>query len=354
MNTMSPDGKAIYDDSVLVFDGHTNHPTMEGPKFYKRNGYYYIFTPAGGVSSGWQTVLRSNNVRGPYEDRIVLHQGLTKINGPHQGGWVETQHGESWFVHFQDRGAYGRIIHLQPMWWENDWPVMGTNQDSSGCGEPVMTWKKPDVGKKYPMEIPQTGDEFDSSSLGLQWQWHANHSNQWYSLTQKKGFLRLQSLALPRVDVNLWNIPSLLLQKLPAPQCTVTARLAFSPSSEEEKAGLLVMGVDYSYITLEKKSGEFHLVKKICRNADKGTSETEESDELAGAGRSSVYLRIAIDTGAVCRFSYSNDGHAFKSMGKDFTAREGRWIGAKIGLFALAKAPGRNPGYAEFDWFRIE
>jgi len=352
MNTMSPDGKKIYDDSVLVFDGHTNHPTMEGPKFYKRNGYYYIFTPAGGVSTGWQTVLRSNNVRGPYEDRIVLHQGLTKINGPHQGGWVETQHGESWFVHFQDRGAYGRIIHLQPMWWKNDWPVMGTNQDSSGCGEPMTTWKKPDVGKKYSMEIPQTGDAFDSSSLGLQWQWYANHSNQWYSLTEKKGYLRLQCLAILDTGANLWKAPNLLLQKLPASQCTVTTQLSFSPVSVGEKTGLLIMGLDYSYIALVKKADGLHVVKETCRNADKGTKETDEADELVGG--TSAFLRVVVDPGAVCRLSYSDDGHAFKPMGKDFTAREGRWIGAKIGLFALAKAPGRNPGYAEFDWFRIE
>ena len=147
MNTMSLDGKKIDDDSVLVFDGHENHPTMEGPKFYKRNGYYYIFAPAGGVSTGWQSVLRSKNIFGPYEDRIILSQGTTSINGPHQGGWIETQTGESWFVHFQDRGAYGRIIHLQPMIWNNDWPVIGMDLKGTGRGEPILTWRKPNVGK---------------------------------------------------------------------------------------------------------------------------------------------------------------------------------------------------------------
>jgi len=147
-----------------------NHPTMEGPKFYKLNWYYYIFAPAGGVSTGWQTVLRSKSVIGPYEDKIVLDQGATAMNGPHRGRWIETQTGESWFVHFQDRGAYGRIIHLQPMIWKNDWPVIGSDPKETGKGEPVLTWKKPNVGKTYPIAIPQFSDEFDSLNLGLQWQ----------------------------------------------------------------------------------------------------------------------------------------------------------------------------------------
>ena len=117
VHRLSPDGTRVLDDGVPVFDGHDEHPTIEGPKFYRRNGYYYIFAPAGGVKTGWQTVLRSRNPLGPYESRIVLEQGKTDINGPHQGAWIDTPSGESWFVHFQDRGAYGRIIHLQPMQW---------------------------------------------------------------------------------------------------------------------------------------------------------------------------------------------------------------------------------------------
>ena len=225
VNRMQADGKKIFDDSLTVFDGHKNQPTMEGPKFYKRHGYYYIFAPAGGVPAGWQTVLRSKNVFGPYEDRIVLDQGRTAVNGPHQGGWIETQSGESWFIHFQDRGAYGRIIHLQPMVWNNDWPVIGADPDGKGKGEPVLRWKKPVVGKTYPVSVPQTSDEFDSTSLGLQWQWHANQRTSWYSFQEKPGSLVLRSISMPEGSKNLWMVPNLLLQKFPAPQFTATTRL---------------------------------------------------------------------------------------------------------------------------------
>ncbi len=167
VSRMSADGTKLLDDPVIVFDGHEKHPTVEGPKFYKRNGYYYIFAPAGGVEQGWQLVLRSKNVYGPYEEKIVLAQGKTKINGPHQGAWVETQTGESWFLHFQDKGPYGRIVHLQPVRWVNDWPVMGADADGDGTGEPVLKFKKPNVGKSYPTQTPPESDEFDSTRLGL-------------------------------------------------------------------------------------------------------------------------------------------------------------------------------------------
>jgi beta-xylosidase len=151
---LNKEGTKVIGDAVLVYDGHESDPTIEGPKFYKRNGYYYIFAPAGGVSTGWQTVLRSKNVYGPYERKVVMEQGTTNINGPHQGAWVQTQKGEDWFLHFQDKDAYGRVVHLQPMKWINDWPVIGIDKDGDGKGEPVLVYNKPDVGKIYPVNTP--------------------------------------------------------------------------------------------------------------------------------------------------------------------------------------------------------
>jgi beta-xylosidase len=352
VSRMSVDGKQILDDGVMVFDGRKGHPTIEGPKFYKRNGYYYIFAPAGGVANGWQTVLCSKNIFGPYEDKIVLDQGTTAINGPHQGGWVETQAGELWFVHFQERGAYGRITHLQPMTWNGPWPVIGVDPDGDGKGEPVLKWKKPYVGTTNSISALQTGDEFDSTALGLQWQWHANHSNQWYSLSEKTGSLRLYAIAAPESSINLWSIPNLLMQKLPAPRFVATTSMMFNPMNIGEKAGLVVMGLDYSYIAVEKKADGLHLRKIVCKDADKGTTETEESDVVLA--ENSVSLRVAIDSGAVCYFSYSEDGKTFTPLGREFIAREGRWIGAKVGLFTSRPFGSQLGGYADFDWFKVD
>ena len=223
VNRLSPDGRQVIDEGVQVFDGHAKHPTIEGPKFYKRNGYYYIFAPAGGVKPGWQTVLRSRQVLGPYEDRVVLAQGSTAVNGPHQGAWIDTPKGESWFVHFQDRGAYGRIVHLQPMRWKDDWPVMGTDPDGDGTGEPVLTFRMPDVGPSAPAAVMQMSDEFNGPALGLQWQWQANPQAAWWSLAARPGALRLTAAAPTPGAASLWPVPNLLLQKFPAEAFEATA-----------------------------------------------------------------------------------------------------------------------------------
>lgn len=349
---MNAAGTQILEDSITVFDGRKSQPTIEGPKFYKRNGYYYIFAPAGGVADGWQVVLRSKNVFGPYEDRIVLDRGKTTINGPHQGGWVETQNGESWFIHFQDRGAYGRIVHLQPMAWNNDWPVIGADPEGDGKGEPVLKWKKPDIGKTYPVAVPQTSDEFDSTVLGFQWQWHANNSDQWYSLATKKGSLRLQAVAMPAHSANLWDVPNLLLQKFPGPQFTATTRMSINAEPEGEKAGLVVLGIDYAFVAAVKKNDGYHIVKAVCKNADTRAEEKEETD--LPLLTNTVYMRVVVDAKSKCMFSYSENGKVFKLLGQEFQAREGRWIGAKIGIFSLCPAGSKSGGFSDFDWFRIE
>lgn len=351
INRMSPDGAKVLDEGQLVFDGHEHHPTIEGPKLYKRNGYYYIFAPAGGVATGWQTVLRSKNIFGPYEDKVVMDQGQTQVNGPHQGAWVELRSGESWFIHFQDRGPYGRIVHLQPMWWLNDWPVIGVDENRDGKGEPVAAHKKPNVGGRYAIVSPQTTDEFASTDLGLQWQWQANFEKTWWSLSARRGWLRLNSASLPLEAVNLWSVPNLLLQKLPAPTFTITTRLDANSLLPNEEAGIVLMGMDYSYLAIVRTEAGFRLERTVCRDAPKDNEETEETGLDLSDG--SLYLRIAVGANAVCRFSYSRDGHHFTEIGEPFKAREGRWIGAKIGVFAVSFTQAQRRGYADFDWFRF-
>lgn len=351
INRMSPDGKKLLDEGKLVFDGHAHHPTIEGPKLYQRNGYYYIFAPAGGVATGWQTVLRSKNIFGPYEDRIVMDQGRTKINGPHQGGWVELKSGESWFIHFQDHGAYGRIVHLQPMKWIDDWPVIGVDPDGDGKGEPVLTSKKPNVGRSYPVAIPQTGDEFTSKARGFQWQWQANYLERWMSLSARSGWLRLFSTPAAEKAGNLWSVPNLLLQKLPAEEFTVTTKLDSSQLVPGEKAGLIMFGMDYSFLAVEKTYSGLRLIKMSCKNAITQGKEVLESQ--TNLNNPVVFLQVSVTRGAVSHFSFSADGKTFLSAGEPFIAREGRWVGARVGLFALAKDGASKSGYADFDWFRF-
>jgi beta-xylosidase len=349
--TMNPEGTKANQDEVMVLDGHKNQPTVEGPKFYKRNGYYYIFAPAGGVPAGWQLVLRSKNIYGPYEEKIVMDQGKTSTNGPHQGAWVQTQTGEDWFIHFQDKGAYGRIIHLQPMKWVNDWPVIGIDDDGNGKGNPVLTYKKPNVGKTYKVSTPPESDEFNIPKLGLQWQWHANPQVYW-GFPTALGYFTMFCRAKPDNYLNLFDVPNLLLQKFPAEKFKATTKFTFNPNFDGEQFGLLVMGLDYSYIAVKQISGKLIIQQVSCKNADKKEKETET--EPVDILSNTLYFRVEVNAGAVCKFSYSENGTDFKEIGNTFTAREGKWIGAKIGFLALRDGFINNAGYANIDWFRVE
>jgi len=353
INRMSANGTKLLDEGKLVVDGRDGkYRTLEGPKMYKRNGFYYLMAPAGGVPKGYQLAFRARSIFGPYEGRIVMDQGKTEINGPHQGGWVELKSGENWFVHFQDRGAYGRVVHLQPVKWVDDWPVMGIDKEGNGKGEPVLTYKKPDVGRSYSLMVPQTSDEFDSRRPGLQWQWEGNYREGWISLTQRPGWLRLFAVAIPDKGTNLWSAPNLFLQKLPAPEFTVTTKLEFGKLAVGERAGLIMMGASYWYLAVERTAGGDRVVKVTCRDAAKGGKEIQKWSE--GCAGDSLLLRIKVSAGAICRFSYSTDGKEFIPVGESFTAGAGRWMGAKVGLFSEAKDEAGQRGYADFDWFRFE
>lgn len=346
---LNAEGTKVVDDGVLVYDGHEKDPTIEGPKFYKRNGWYYIFAPAGGVSTGWQLVLRSKNIYGPYERKVVMDQGSTKINGPHQGAWVTTQTGEDWFIHFQDKEAYGRVVHLQPLKWINNWPVIGEDKDGDGKGEPVLVYKKPNVGKKYFIVTPQESDEFNSTALGLQWQWQANPKPGWSFFTGTS--LRLYAQKTPDSAKNYWAVPNILLQKFPADEFTATTRCDFKPRLDGERVGFLIMGSDYAYLSLTKKNDGIYLSYVECKQADKGKPENEKTIEKIS---STIFFRVKVMSGAKCQFSYSIDGNNYTNVSDPFPAQPGRWIGAKMGFFCSRTTQTNDSGYADFDWFRVE
>ncbi|MDR1609979.1 MAG: glycoside hydrolase 43 family protein [Candidatus Symbiothrix sp.] len=353
INRLSPDGKETVGSGKIVYDGHGVDETIEGPKLYKRNGYYYIFAPAGGVATGWQVVLRSKNIFGPYERRIVMAQGNTPVNGPHQGAWVDTKTGEDWFIHFQDREAFGRVVHLQPMLWKNDWPVIGEDPDGDGCGQPVLTFRKPGVKQVYPVVTPAESDEFSSARLGLQWQWHANPMDWWSVPDPAKGVLSLYSVPTD-YNRNLWGSPNLLLQKFPADSFVVTAKITFipSPNIKGERTGLVVMGLDYASLQLENTDYGIVLSQNECLKA--GENGIEKMNVAVRLEDNTVYLRVKVQADASCTFGFSRDGENFTPLGNVFTARPGKWIGAKVGLFCNRPVRNNDGGRVEVDWFRIQ
>ena len=378
---LNADATKAITPSRVVYDGHGVDPTCEGPKFYKKDGRYYIFHPAGGVQTGWQVVLRSDNVYGPYEKRVVLAQGKTNVNGPHQGAWVDTPSGESWFLHFQDVGALGRLVHLQPMEWKDGWPVIGVDKDGDGCGEPVMRHRKPNVGRDCPICNPVESDEFDGMTLGPQWQWQGNFCEKWHYCAGDRGFLRLYAARMPENTLNLWDVPNLLLQKPSAPEFVCTTKLTFMPSEKlGEACGLVVMGMDYAGVSLANTPEGIVLSRFTCVGADKGGKEktdvtlpvksiTVEGNPDGGVATTqrsaTVWLRCrfmqkgmlaknSLDQNVQVQFSYSFDGHKYEPIGDAFQAREGKWIGCKTGVYCLRPETEQSDGgWCDVDFFRV-
>ena len=344
LSRMSSDGERLLDEGTLIIDGHGTDTTLEGPKLYKRHGYYYVFAPAGGVSTGYQLVYRARSITGPYERRKVLAQDKTDVNGPHQGAWVTTAAGEDWFLHFQDRGAFGRVTWLEPMRWEDDWPVIGVNQDVAGVGEPVMEYRKPKTGAGVVMAAPV------DTGLGLEWQWQANPQPGWALAAPNLHALRL--LAVPvdaAVGEGLWSAPNVMSVKFPGPAFTATVTLEPHGLREGDRAGMVVLGRDYAYVAVRQTAGGAVLVFGTCKDADKGGKEVETT--IGAVGDKPVVMRLRLDAAAEGQFSVSENGVDFREVGMGFQARAGVWIGAKVGLFAQSRKAGGELGYVDVRGF---
>ena len=342
LSPMEPDCSGVLDDGQFIYDGHATQPTIEGPKLYQRNGYYYIFAPAGGVGQGWQTVLRSRNIYGPYEERVVMRQGSSPVNGPHQGAWVDTPDGQDWFLHFQDTGNAGRIIHLQPMRWEDDWPIIGVN-DSDGCGEPVMRCQKPDVGRTYPIDAPEDSDFFEGDTLGLQWQWNANYREDWYHVGG--GQLTLYAQASDPA-AQLCDISNLLLQKWPAPEFMITTCIHLEHMADGDAAGMVSQGGHYTGMFIVKEDGKFTLQQR--------TGHLEKNDEvrenLGAAEQDVLYIRMKVKEAAYVSFEVGSSEDRLAPAGRTVEAAPGRWVGVKAGLAAIHEQ-GPESGHIQVDHF---
>lgn len=359
---MSPDGKSLIGNPVAVYDGlREGNFTIEGPKFYKKDGKYYILAPAGGVEHGWQVALRSESPFGPYEAKTVMKQGDSPVNGPHQGGWVDTPSGEDWFIHFQDKGVIGRVVHLNPVKWKTGWPVIGEDKDGDGCGTPVLSFRKPDVGKSTSIHTPQESDDFNSRQLGLQWQWFANYQPT-FGFPTSDGYFRLYGQSVPDF-VNMRQIPNILTQKFPNDTFTATAKVTVSSNTDGQESGIIVMGRDYARLAVVKAAHKYEIRMVECINADKIQPEkttvcTTLSPSRIKGERSyetmdiDIFLRVKVAENHTCTFSYSTDGKTFRDCGQPFKAREGQWIGARIGFFSIMPE-GKNCGWMDIDWFKI-
>jgi beta-xylosidase len=332
VHRMSPDATRILDHGTHVINGADlpGYTTLEGPKFYKRDGWYWIFAPAGGVATGWQSVFRSRSPFGPYEERRVLEQGDTQVNGPHQGAWVTTPLGEDWFLHFQDRGPYGRVVHLQPMGWTADgWPWMGRRNPDGGPGTPVLTHPYPSGTSATDVALPAS-DDFSSPRLGPQWHWQANPQGDW---AHQCGGGHLVLTPMANDPVNLRELPNVLGQVLPGTPSTFTTSVELHDVPVGTRAGVVVLGLEYAWLGIVRTAGGY-----ILGAGTGGDSPHEQrlgrKVELPGPR---IELQIRTDGTPRSTFAWrSGPGLPWEVESWNFEVVKGQWIGAELGLFATS------------------
>ncbi len=375
---ITPDGtKAITEDHFIFNGNDPDHPavTIEGPKVYKRDGYYYIWAPAGGVTLGYQVVLRSKNIYGPYEIKKVMDTGNTVINGPHQGGLIDTVNGDEWFIHFQDRGLYGRICHLQPVSWENGWPVVGVNP-VNGCGEPVYTMAKPNTGAKEEPSYLEASDDFASGKYNLSWQWLGNHKDNFYSSVPGKNGIRLYALNTSGDDYPIiWKSSNVLTQKLIYPVFESIVSMNPSGLKKGERAGVCMTGGQYMAAFLEKEKEGFKVKVIQSTGGDKDKKEeilkeiiipdikervlfrmTFSLEDVIGDSEKLYFQNVKEPFGgknpslkiALAPVDEKGNTLDYVDLGIEYTPSDHTWVGAKLGIFALGKDI-EDCGFADFE-----
>lgn len=384
---ISPDGTKALTEDHFIFNGNDpEHPavTIEGPKVYKRDGYYYIFAPAGGVKEGYQVALRSKNIYGPYEIKEVMHTGNTVINGPHQGALIDTVNGDEWFIHFQDRGLYGRICHLQPVVWKAGWPIIGGNPDSENCGEPVYEMNKPNTGVIDEPCYLESSDDFKNGCYGLLWQWLGNHYDSFCGkVNDGKNGLRLFAVnPSGEKEPIIWKSSNVLTQKLIYPMFKTEILMDASGLLSGDRAGVCMTGGQYLSAFLEKENDEYFVVVINSEGQDDNKEEIIESKFSLSqyCEKKGISLDSAIKN-ILWKMEFSHEDKTLSSddmyfqnvfkplggknpvlkiylqIGKDssnlmdlgvsYTPSDHTWVGAKVGIYSLSDNVD-SKGYADF------
>lgn len=309
---------------------------MEGAHVYKVGGKYYITCPAGGTE-GWQICLRSDNIYGPYEHKLIMNDCSSyPPNGLHQGGMVQLENGDWWFVIMQDRGPIGRVPHLVPVEWTDGWPMLGNK------GRDLVTYPKPAVGKVYPVISPATTDEFDKPVLGLQWQWNHNPDNSRWSLKERKGHMRLRAAYAE----SLKNARNTLTQRVQGPSSEGTVELDVSGMKDGNVAGFGIFEFPYAYVAVEQSGGRKKIV--MCNDG-------EEIEAIDNFSRDKIWIRARVmDVNFRAVFYYSLDGERFIPIGNELNMGLGLvWTANRFALFNFSRTKDGENGCADFNWFRF-
>ncbi len=307
----------------------------EGSQLFKHDGKYYLFNivwPKGGM----RTVLihRAESLQGPWEGRVAFQD-----MGIAQGGMIDTPDGKWWAYLFRDMGSVGRVPYWVPIQWKDGWPVIG------------------DEGK-FPKDLPLpagkglipgivNSDEFTSNTLSLVWQWNHNADSTRWSLTDRKGFMRLK---MGQVGAPLLQTRNMLTQRTIGPKCTGEVKIDVRGLKEGDVAGLIALQSDYAWVGVKVENGQRFLVVEK-------EEEGKKSELLKRPWKgNTVFVRIHCDFTDFkdeATFSFSSDGKRWEKASGSLAMKYKltHFMGYRFGLFVQAtKSEG---GYADFDYYKI-
>ncbi|WP_335965807.1 glycoside hydrolase 43 family protein [Galbibacter sp. PAP.153] len=312
----------------------------EGSQLFKVKGKYYLFNitwPKGGMRT--VVVHRADKIGGPYEGRLTFQD-----KGVAQGGLIDTPDGK-WFAYlFKDNGAVGRIPYLVPVHWENNWPVLGVN------GKVPSTLNLPASNGLIPGIV--NSDEFNREAnepfLPLVWQWNHNPDEVYWSVTDRRGYLRLTT---NRLDSSVVATKNTLTQRTFGPICNGSTAVDIAAMKEGDVAGLVLLQEYYGYVGVQYKNGKKYIVQV---NYESGKPTIHAKIPITA---NTVYLSAACNYREMkdtAQFYYSLDGKSWHSIGNQLKMKYtlSHFMGYRFGLFNYAtKTTG---GYADFNYFHIK
>lgn len=379
LHKMSWDGRKLLDDGVEIHHGEGT----EAAKIYKVNGRWYIFlaqwfrpdprrtTALADTDDRKQLVLRSTtgSIYGPYEQKIVFERGNGVIRSACQGALMQTDDGKWWYTHQLIQNTFnpfqGRPQMLQPVEWIDGWPMIGQDVDGDGVGEPVHGGPMPVTGRaEFHLA---TDDDFEAETLGAQWNWNHNPRNDFWSLSERPGFLRLKA-AVPVKTGGFWNAANTLSQRILGRGWGVaTVKLDLSSLAPHQHVGLCRFSDPVWRIGVEVDgSGVRRLVfvddgaanpnrPERAYRTQGGANLVDDASDTRIVGPEingdDLWLRT-INDGPKARFEYSTDGRTWKPFGYLFTLEFGKWRGDRLGVYCWNDE--QPAGHVDVDYFHYD
>ena len=373
MCELDSEGFQIIGEKHFIWDGKISRGKwLEAPHIYKKDGWYYLMAAEGGTFTNHSVMMaRSRKIDGEYEvcprNPIVTHRHLSlmhEIAVVGHGDILETQEGEWWMVllgvrpyegfHFN----LGRETFLVPIEWQEDgWPLLKTENGLVNERERLP---------KLPRTVfpPQPlGDNFEEPELGMIWNTVHPPVVPFYSLTEKRGYLRLY---LKKEVLHEIGTPAYIGRRQQHKAFLAVAAMDFQPGREGEEAGIAALQDDRFHYSLVKSLNGGRAVVRLYQTEGAVRKLVEEAEIEAEAGigadaasdRRADRLYLAVQGERdFYRFYYGFQERERRPIGGQMpgallssNTNEG-FTGTYLGMYASSNGM-ETENYADFDWFQ--